>query len=110
MMQSLFHSKIGAFLQYFSKYCYVLEDDLGICGYVVAADNIKSYRGHLEKTWLPEMRIKYPIIDTSSNCWIFISKASNHHHILIDLMTRTEDTYTSRDECTFEVTRFLCNF
>ncbi|ESN89820.1 hypothetical protein HELRODRAFT_194783 [Helobdella robusta] len=52
---------LGTFLKFFSKFAYVLEDNLGICSYVVAADSYSGYDDHLMNDWLPQMRTKYPM-------------------------------------------------
>ena len=40
--------------------CFVVEDSLGICGYVVAASDAKKFVKMTELTWIPEMVEKYP--------------------------------------------------
>ena len=59
-------SNIGAFLKYFPQYCFVVEDESGICGYVVAANNVVEYNSCLSSCWLPETRQKYPLDNSSA--------------------------------------------
>lgn len=47
--------------------CMVVEDDEnGIVGYAIATLNIKSYNQKMAVSWIPELRIKYPM-DSSVN-------------------------------------------
>lgn len=43
-----------------SQYSFILEDDEGICGYVVAAPDAADFHQKMSVSWLPEMREKYP--------------------------------------------------
>ena len=40
--------------------CFVVLDDSGICGYVVAAQDAKKFINMTEMSWIPEMCLKYP--------------------------------------------------
>jgi protein O-GlcNAcase/histone acetyltransferase len=39
----------------------VVEDEDGIVGYAVAILNVKSYNQKLAISWIPELRMKYPL-------------------------------------------------
>jgi len=41
--------------------CMVVEDEDGIVGYAVAILNVKSYNQKLAISWIPELRMKYPL-------------------------------------------------
>ena len=41
-------------------FCFVLEDDSGICGYAVCVPDVKEFQLRLESEWLVKMREKYP--------------------------------------------------
>ena len=41
----------------------VVEDENGIVGYALAALNVKSYYQKLSISWIPELRMKYPLED-----------------------------------------------
>jgi len=51
---------VGAFVTLSPEQCFVVEDSLGICGYVVAAPDAKKFVKMTELTWIPEMVDKYP--------------------------------------------------
>lgn len=39
----------------------IVEDENGIVGYAVAALNVKSYNQKMAISWIPELRMKYPL-------------------------------------------------
>jgi GNAT superfamily N-acetyltransferase len=39
---------------------FVAQDELGVCGYVVAALDTRAFEDRLEREWWPALRIKYP--------------------------------------------------
>ena len=43
-----------------SQYCFVVEDDNGICGYAVGVPDADDYHNKMTLSWLPEMKVKYP--------------------------------------------------
>jgi len=42
------------------EFCFVVEDDVGVVGYALAALDAKQFHKKLELAWLPEMCRKYP--------------------------------------------------
>lgn len=42
------------------EYSFVLEDDIGICGYAVCAKDMDDYRKRMSSEWLKQMQNKYP--------------------------------------------------
>lgn len=52
---------IGGFLTLCGQYCFVLEDDDGVCGYVVAAPDATDFHQKMALSWLIEMKEKYPL-------------------------------------------------
>lgn len=51
---------VGHFLCLSSEYCFVVEDDTGICGYALAALDARQLRTKSEICWIPELLRKYP--------------------------------------------------
>uniref|UniRef100_F6V549 GH84 domain-containing protein n=1 Tax=Ciona intestinalis TaxID=7719 RepID=F6V549_CIOIN len=49
----------GALLTLSPEYCFVVEDESGICGYLAATLNAKDFWKKYELAYLPEMREKY---------------------------------------------------
>ena len=43
-----------------AEFCFVVEDDVGVVGYALAALDAKQFHKKLELAWLPEMCRKYP--------------------------------------------------
>lgn len=51
---------IGGLLALFPQFCFLLEDETGICGYAVSTPNVQEYQKKLVESWLPLMKKKYP--------------------------------------------------
>lgn len=55
--------------------CMVVEDENNIVGYAMAALNVKSYNQKMTVSWIPELRMKYPldnsISELSQNVQVF---------------------------------------
>jgi protein O-GlcNAcase/histone acetyltransferase len=51
---------VGGFLTLTPEFCFVVEDDIGLVGYALAALDAKQFHKKLELAWLPEMCHKYP--------------------------------------------------
>jgi protein O-GlcNAcase/histone acetyltransferase len=51
---------VGGFLSLTPEFCFVVEDDVGVVGYALAALDAKQFHRKLEISWLPEMCHKYP--------------------------------------------------
>ena len=51
---------LGGFLTLSPEMCFVVEDELGVMGYAVAALDAKSFRQKQRMSWLPAMCEKYP--------------------------------------------------
>lgn len=51
---------VGKFLALSPKYCFVVEDDHGVYGYVMAARDARDLLAQTRTSWMPAMRQKYP--------------------------------------------------
>lgn len=45
------------------EFCFVIEDEDGICGYALAAVDAQQFFKKQEISWLPELLSKYPMKD-----------------------------------------------
>ncbi|RUS72113.1 hypothetical protein EGW08_020126 [Elysia chlorotica] len=54
---------LGKFLTLSPEYGFVIEDDMGVCGYAVAALDARELAKKVEVAWLPAMREKYQAPD-----------------------------------------------
>lgn len=54
---------VGGYITLSPELCMVVEDENGIVGYALAALNVKSYYQKLSISWIPELRMKYPLED-----------------------------------------------
>ena len=59
-LNSFFNRLIGGFLCLSSEYCFIVEDEIGICGYALAALDAQQFNKKLEISWTPELNRKYP--------------------------------------------------
>lgn len=57
---------IGAFLSS-PEYSFVIEDELGVCGYVLAALDANVHNKQMEMAWIPAMQEKYPKTEKTSD-------------------------------------------
>ncbi|GFY71708.1 protein O-GlcNAcase [Trichonephila inaurata madagascariensis] len=51
---------VGHFLCLSPEYCFVVEDESGICGYALAALDARQLKTKCEMCWIPELLAKYP--------------------------------------------------
>nr|CAD7257174.1 unnamed protein product [Timema shepardi] len=51
---------VGGFLSLSGEFCFVVEDEVGLVGYALAALDAKQFHKKLELDWLPDMCDKYP--------------------------------------------------
>lgn len=42
------------------EYCFIVEDEAGICGYALAALDSQQFHNKLDLAWFPEVCNKYP--------------------------------------------------
>lgn len=54
---------LGALTTLSPEYCFVVEDEEGICGYALAALDSRDLHRRSTEAWLPAMREKYPKVD-----------------------------------------------
>ncbi|KAH9359583.1 hypothetical protein HPB48_021648 [Haemaphysalis longicornis] len=52
----------GGFLSLSNEYCFVVEDETGVCGYALAALDAQDFKKKLEVAWKPELCTKYPAL------------------------------------------------
>jgi protein O-GlcNAcase/histone acetyltransferase len=57
---------VGGFLTLTPEFCFVVEDDVGVVGYALAALDAKQFHKKMELAWLPDMCQKYPQPDERS--------------------------------------------
>lgn len=51
---------VGGFLCLSPEYCFVVEDESGVCGYALAALDAQQFQKKLEMAWITELCSKYP--------------------------------------------------
>ena len=55
----IFHRVVGPLLTLSPELCFVVEDEEGVMGYVVAAADAKQLRQKMNVAWFPSMCEKY---------------------------------------------------
>ena len=58
---------MGGLLTLSPQYCFLLDDNLGLCGYALATLDSKSFQNHMEAVYDVEMQEKYPKPDTQKS-------------------------------------------
>ncbi|XP_054457734.1 protein O-GlcNAcase [Anoplopoma fimbria] len=51
---------LGPCLALCPEYCFILEDELGVCGCVLGNLDVRSFAKRCQASWMPAMRDKYP--------------------------------------------------
>ncbi|CAL1530759.1 unnamed protein product [Lymnaea stagnalis] len=59
---------IGKFLTLSPDFGFVVEDDVGVCGYVVSAIDAQDSAKKCKMAWLPSLREKYPLTEKKDGC------------------------------------------
>ncbi len=54
------HIWAGPYLALEPQFAFVLEDDAGVCGYVIGAPDTAAFEARLEREWWPTLRAQYP--------------------------------------------------
>ncbi|CAK9801068.1 Protein O-GlcNAcase [Anthophora quadrimaculata] len=74
---------VGGFLTLSPELCMVVEDESGIVGYALAALNVKSYNQKLAVSWIPELRMKYPLEDNINELPQDVQDAIRYFHSFV---------------------------
>ena len=53
---------VGPYLALSADLAFVLEDDAGVCGYVLAVLDSAQFYQDFRTIWLPQMTAKYPVV------------------------------------------------
>ncbi len=97
---------VGPYLRFEPELSFVLEDSVGVCGYVLAALDSESFYRHYHQEWLPPVRARYPSPSGNPDAWTPTQRLyyEYHHpetyyppefriypsHLHIDLMPRVQ--------------------
>nr|XP_033333106.1 protein O-GlcNAcase isoform X1 [Megalopta genalis] len=74
---------VGGFLTLSPELCMVVEDESGIVGYALAALNVKTYNQKLAVSWIPELRLKYPLDDSINDMSQNVQDAIRYFHSFV---------------------------
>ena len=88
---------------------FILEDDAGVCGYILGAFDSKTFYGRLETEWFPALREQYPKPSGAEANWTkdehlinqFYSLGATYppdypSHLHIDLLPRAQGSGNGR--------------
>jgi ribosomal protein S18 acetylase RimI-like enzyme len=97
---------VGAYLAFEPELSLVLEDQIGICGYALAALDTKAFHHRYVNEWLPPLRQRRPPPSDPSTAWgrdeqlwnlyhhpeLFVPESYVAHpsHLHIDLLPRAQ--------------------
>lgn len=51
---------VGSFLTLSPEYCFVVENEDGLCGYLLGAPDTRQFEKKLQLAWIPDLLNKYP--------------------------------------------------
>lgn len=55
------HAYVGPYVAFEPDLAFVAEDDLGVCGYAIAASDSPAFEERMDRDWWPDLRIRYPL-------------------------------------------------
>lgn len=55
------HAYVGPYVAFEPDLAFVVEDDEGVCGYVIAAADSEAFEDRQEHDWWPDLRVRYPL-------------------------------------------------
>jgi ribosomal protein S18 acetylase RimI-like enzyme len=61
------HIYAGPYLELAPELAFVVEDDGGVAGYILGAADTAEFEDRLERAWWPELRRRYPTIQTDGD-------------------------------------------
>nr|SVE74972.1 EOG090X01OH [Daphnia dolichocephala] len=79
----------GAFVTLSPEFCFVVEDDSSVVGFVAAAANAKELQHQVRVAWVPEMQTKYPELFHSNS-----NEDSNIPEPIKDLAAKLQQLHT----------------
>ena len=96
------HIYAGPYISLEPESAFVLEDEIGVCGYIIGTLNTKSFYNKVKSDWLPKLQKKYTDPIESSKPWnkdekcihllfhpeIPLDLPDNPSHLHINLLTR----------------------
>ncbi|XP_068984439.1 protein O-GlcNAcase isoform X3 [Bombus flavifrons] len=74
---------VGGYITLSPELCMVVEDESEIVGYALAALNVKSYYQKLSISWIPELRMKYPLEDNINELPQNVQDAIQYFHSFV---------------------------
>jgi ribosomal protein S18 acetylase RimI-like enzyme len=78
--RALGHLFVGPYLALEPELAFVLEDPVGVCGYVLGAlDSRRFYRAYLDR-WLPELRPDHPAPTGDPASWTLTERLYHEYH------------------------------
>ncbi|CAK9811390.1 Protein O-GlcNAcase [Anthophora plagiata] len=91
---------VGGFLTLSPELCMVVEDESGVVGYALAALNVKSYNQKLAVSWIPELRMKYPLEDNINELPQDVQDAIRYFHSFVpDVSEQLSRQHPSKLSC-----------
>ncbi|KAI4497198.1 hypothetical protein M0802_007682 [Mischocyttarus mexicanus] len=92
---------VGGFLTLSPELCMIVEDENGVVGYALAALNVKSYNQRMAVSWIPELKMKYPLDTGINNLPQDIQDAIQYFH--------TFNPDVSEQLCRHHPSKLLCS-
>lgn len=78
--QALGNLYVGPYIFFEPGLAFVLEDDAGICGYVLAALDSERFYHRFLTEWLPPLRAKFPDPQGDPTTWTAVEQLYHEYH------------------------------
>lgn len=83
---------VGALLRSYPQHCFVVEDEMGLCGFAAVAPSASDYYRLIGDEWMPELRKKYQLTDAKAGAAM---DEPIHRLTLEDVAKRIDSTLPS---------------
>jgi ribosomal protein S18 acetylase RimI-like enzyme len=93
--KALGHLFVGPYVTLEPSLAFVLEDELGVCGYVLGALDTKKFQARFIKEWLPPLQKIYPDPKGEASSWTLDEQIYHEIHHPTPEIYKALETYPS---------------
>jgi ribosomal protein S18 acetylase RimI-like enzyme len=86
---------VGPYLAFEPELSWILEDELGICGYALGAFDSRQFFGRYEKEWRPKLCAQFPAPTGDPTRWSRVQQVYHWYHHPDYFTPEPYDTYPS---------------
>ena len=71
---------VGPYLEFEPGLSFILEDNHGICGYVLGAFDSRAFYAHYDKEWRPDLCARFPMPRGHPSQWTRVQEVHSWYH------------------------------